>query len=122
MQHVILTRTDSNGSFSYVPAYLLDRGGSMPRSHRFVLVSDRGRATVAPDRTFALRLVAEWRSWVKEMGRSSVEAYRAAVAVVKTLGSTIDFGPSAGETCDHESVTTADGQGSYCRHCGETLA
>jgi len=24
--------------------------------------------------------------------------------------------------CNHESVTTPDGNGAYCRHCGETLA
>ena len=24
--------------------------------------------------------------------------------------------------CAHESVTTADGHGAYCKHCGETLA
>ena len=24
--------------------------------------------------------------------------------------------------CEHESVTTPDGHGAYCKHCGETLA
>lgn len=24
--------------------------------------------------------------------------------------------------CAHESVTTADGHGAFCKHCGETLA
>ncbi len=23
--------------------------------------------------------------------------------------------------CNHESVLTADGNGAYCKHCGETL-
>ena len=25
------------------------------------------------------------------------------------------------EPCQHESVTTADGHGAYCKYCGETL-
>jgi hypothetical protein len=24
--------------------------------------------------------------------------------------------------CEHESVTTPDGNGAYCKHCGETIA